>query len=58
VLSYIDKKKQDVRKELTEKSNEIQMDLQATRMYTDKQVKNILEAIADTNEGLHERCPR
>jgi hypothetical protein len=27
-------------------------------MYTDKQVKNILEAIADTNEGLHERCPR
>jgi hypothetical protein len=51
---YVDRKKHDVCKELTEKSNETQMGLQAIRMYIDKQESNLMETIADTKEHLLE----
>jgi hypothetical protein len=53
VLSCFDKKTQGLRKELTEKTGETQVDLQTIRMSVDTQAKSLLETITDTREHLH-----
>jgi hypothetical protein len=54
VLSRVDQKKQGLRKELTEKIDETQVNLETIRMSVDTQTKNLLETITDTTERLHE----
>jgi RNase adaptor protein for sRNA GlmZ degradation len=53
-LSCVDQKTQGLRKELTEKIGETQVDLQAIRMSIDMRTKSFLETITDTREHLHE----
>jgi uncharacterized protein YtpQ (UPF0354 family) len=53
VLLCVEQKMLDLRKELTEKIDETQVDLQALRASVDTQTKSLLETITDTREHLH-----
>jgi RNase adaptor protein for sRNA GlmZ degradation len=54
VLSCVDQKAQGLHKELAEKIDETQVDLQAIRTSVDMRTRSLLETITDTREHLHE----
>jgi hypothetical protein len=54
VLSCVHQKTQCLRKELTEKINETQVDLQAVKMPLDTQKSSLQETLADTRNDLYE----
>jgi hypothetical protein len=54
VLLCVYQKTRDLRKEVTEKTDKTQVDLQAIRTSADVWTKNLLEIITDTTEHLHE----
>jgi RNase adaptor protein for sRNA GlmZ degradation len=54
VLSCADQKTQDLLKQMVEKINESQVDLQAIRTSVDTREKSLFETITDTREHLHE----
>jgi hypothetical protein len=54
VLSCVNQETQGFRKELTEKTDEKQVDLQDIRTSVDTRTKNLLETITDTRDHLHE----
>jgi ElaB/YqjD/DUF883 family membrane-anchored ribosome-binding protein len=54
VLSRADQKKQGLRKEMTEKTDETQVDVQAARTYVYTRTKSLLERITDARENPHE----
>jgi hypothetical protein len=54
VLSCVDKKTLGLCKELTEKIDKTQVDLQAIRTVIDTWTKSLLDTITDTREHLHE----
>jgi hypothetical protein len=53
ILSCVVQKAQGLRKELTEKNDETQVDLQAIRTSVDSPTKGLLQTITDTREHLH-----
>lgn len=55
VLSCIDQKRQGLRKELTEKIGERQVDLEAVKTSIDTRAKNLQETLADAVIDLHEQ---
>jgi hypothetical protein len=55
VLSCLHQKKQGLRKELTNKIDETQVDLQAIRTSVNTCTKSLLETIIDIMEHLHEK---
>jgi hypothetical protein len=54
VLSCVDQKTQGLCKELTEKIDETQVDLQAVKTSLDTRAKSRKETLADTRNALHE----
>jgi hypothetical protein len=54
VLSYVRQKTQSVHRELTQKINITQVDLQATRTSINMWTKSLLDTITDQREHLHE----
>jgi hypothetical protein len=55
ILSCVDQKKQGFRKELVEKIDETQVDLQAIRTSVDTQTKSLLKTITDIRQRLYEK---
>jgi hypothetical protein len=54
VLSCIDQKTQGIRKELTEKIAETQVDLLTLKSSVNTKTKSLQETLADTRNDLHE----
>jgi 2-hydroxy-3-keto-5-methylthiopentenyl-1-phosphate phosphatase len=52
-VSCVNQKTQGLHKELTEKIDETQVDLQAIRSSVDMRTKSLLETITDTQEHIH-----
>jgi hypothetical protein len=55
VPSYVVQKTQGLRRVLTEKIDETQVDLQAMRTFVDTRTKSGLETVTDPREHLHEK---
>jgi hypothetical protein len=55
VLPCVDQKTQVLRKELTERIDENQVDLQTVRTSADTRTKNLLEITTDTRQNFHEK---